>query len=164
MTVKTRYRKPPAVKLLEQMADEAARAKYPNTPPSWLAPRKFRDDTANGLTKCIIQWLRLNRHQAERISNTGRIKDTRKTFTDVMGNRRTVGRTTFFPGTGTNGTADISATVNGRSVKIEVKTGRDRQSEAQKIYQQEVERAGGLYVIAKDFTEFLTWYNQNFTA
>jgi hypothetical protein len=38
-------------------------------------------------------------------------------------------------GTSTAGSADISATIKGRSVKIEVKIGKDRQSEAQKKYQ-----------------------------
>ena len=58
------------------------------------------------------------------------------------------------------GTADISATIGGRSVKIEVKVGRDRQSEAQRIYQQQVEAAGGIYYIATDFESFVKWYNE----
>lgn len=156
------YRKSQAVKQLEVIANEAARQKYPNTPPSWLAPRKYRDDSANGLTKCIIHFLTFKGHQAERISNTGRFIDGRQTFTDVLGNRRTVGRTTWIPGTGTNGTADISATIAGKSVKIEIKIGRDRQSEDQKRYQEKVEASGGLYVIARGFEEFFQWYNQTF--
>lgn len=62
----------------------------------------------------------------------------------------------------TKGSADISATIAGRSVKIEVKIGPDRQSEAQRRYQAAIERAGGLYFIAKDFTSFVEWYNTNF--
>jgi hypothetical protein len=45
-------------------------------------------------------------------------------------------------------------------VKIEVKIGRDRQSEAQVEYQRQVEAAGGVYVIAKTFDGFLTWYDE----
>lgn len=156
------YRKTSAVKLLEVMANEAARAKYPTTPPEWLAPRKYRDDTANALTKCVIDFLKLSGHQAERISNTGRMIDRRQTFTDVLGNRRQVGSSKWIKGTGTNGTADISATIAGKSVKIEVKIGRDRQSQAQRRYQEEVESAGGVYVIAATFEGFYDWYNQNF--
>jgi hypothetical protein len=66
-------------------------------------------------------------------------------------------------GTGTAGSADISATIKGRSVKIEVKIGKDRQSEAQKKYQEMIERAGGVYIIAKNFDEFVEWYN-NFVS
>ena len=63
-------------------------------------------------------------------------------------------------GTGTAGSADISATIKGRSVKIEVKIGKDRQSEAQKRYQEMIERAGGTYYIARDFDEFVEWYEK----
>lgn len=66
-------------------------------------------------------------------------------------------------GTGTAGSADISATIKGRSVKIEVKIGKDRQSDAQKKYQEMIERAGGVYIIAKNFDEFVEWYN-NFVS
>ena len=61
-----------------------------------------------------------------------------------------------------NGSADISATIAGRSVKMEIKIGADRQSEAQRRYQVAIERAGGLYVIVKDFTSFVEWYGVTF--
>lgn len=153
-----RYHKSDAVKYLESLADDAARKKYPNTPPHYLAPRKFRDDTANSLTNCIIDFLRFSGHQAERISNTGRMIDTRTTFEDVTGKSRTIGTAKWIKGTGTNGTADISATIGGRSVKVEVKFGKDWQSETQMKYQLAVEQAGGIYFIAKSFEQFLTWF------
>ena len=62
----------------------------------------------------------------------------------------------------TKGSADISATIAGRSVKIEVKIGLDHQSEAQRRYQASIERAGGLYFVAKDFTTFVEWYSEKF--
>lgn len=155
------YRKSPAVKFLEKMANDAARMKYPDTPPQWLAPRKYRDDSANGLTRCIIHFLTFKGHQAERINNTGRPIDQRKTFTDVIGRTQTIGSMKWIPGTGTRGTADISATIAGRSVKIEIKQS-DRQSQAQKEYQQQVEVAGGIYIIVRSFEEFHEWYNQTF--
>ena len=159
---KKTYRKSPAVKILESQANEAKRKKYPSIERAYLAPVTFRDDTANGLTRCIISHLRLNNHQAERINNTGRTIDQTTSFTDVCGRVRTIGSNKWIPGTGTNGTADISATICGRSIKIEVKIGHDRQSKAQKVYQQAVETAGGVYVIAKDFESYLLWYNLNF--
>jgi hypothetical protein len=33
-------------------------------------------------------------------------------------------------------------------------------SEAQKEYQQNTERAGGIYYIAKDFDSFIEWYDK----
>lgn len=160
MAAKTPYRKSEAVKRLEAIANDEAREKFPEIPAEWLAPRKYSDKTANGLAKCIIDFIRLRGGQAERISNTGRIVDNRKTFKDVTGRSRTIGSTKWIPGAGTNGTADISATINGISVKVEVKIGRDRQSEAQKQYQRDIERAGGVYLIAKSFAEFERWFNE----
>ena len=163
-TQKPPYLKSQAVKILEHMANDEARRRYPSTPPEWLAPRKYRDDTANGLTKCIIHFLKIRGHQAERINNTGRPIDKRHEFTDVLGNRRQVGSIKWIPGSGTNGTADVSATIAGKSVKVEIKVGRDRQSQAQRRYQEEVTAAGGIYVVASSFEGFYNWYNQTFRA
>lgn len=158
----TRYRKSEAVKYLESLANEAARKRYPNTPTKYLAPRQYRDDTANGLTQCVIDFIRISGGQAERINSTGRRIDSQITFCDVIGCQRTIGSTKWIKGTGTNGTADISATIGGRSVKIEIKIGRDRMSEAQKLYQQSIEQAGGIYIVSSSFEQFLTWYNLKF--
>jgi len=158
---KTPYKKPDAVKYLESLAVEEKKIKYPSMPPEYIAPVKYNDSTANGLTRCIVDFLRIRGHQSERISTTGRPIDRQTTFTDVTGRMRTIGRVEWIPGTGTNGSADISATIAGRSVKIEVKIN-DSQSKAQKKYQQDIEAAGGLYVIVRSFAQFLTWYRLNF--
>jgi hypothetical protein len=127
-------------------------------PPDYVVRTKFSDKTANGLTKAIVAFLKLNGCQAERISNMGRYIDDSKIVTDVIGFQRKIGSGKYIKGTGTNGTADISATIKGKSVKIEVKIGKDRQSDAQKKYQADIERAGGLYWIAKDFDGFIIQY------
>lgn len=159
---KSPYRKSHAVKQLEAMANDEARRDNPTIPAEWLAPRRYRDDSANNLTRCIIDFLKFSGWQAERIANIGRRIDTRCTFADVAGRSRTIGSSKWIKGTGTNGTADISATIKGLSVKIEVKYGRDRQSEAQRTYQSQVQQAGGLYFIASSFEQFLNWYNAKF--
>jgi hypothetical protein len=43
-------------------------------------------------------------------------------------------------------------------VAIEVKIGKDRQSEAQKNYQAMIEKAGGIYWIVKSFDDFYEKY------
>lgn len=159
---KPRYHKPQAVRELEELADIENQRKHPNTPAKYLAKAKYRDDSANGLTRCIIDYIRLHGGQAERINTTGVPIDRRREVTDVLGHSRTIGSIEWRTGGGTKGSADISATIKGRSVKIEVKIGLDRQSEAQKEYQRQVEQAGGLYYIAKDFTSFVEWYHQTF--
>ena len=139
------YNKPEAVKRLEQVTGN-----------------KHRDDTANGCTRCIIDYLHYKGWQAERINTTGIPQDTRQQATDILGRTRTIGSLTWRPSGSTRGSADISATIQGRSVKIEVKIGKDRQSAAQRQYQVAIEQAGGLYYIARDFTAFVAWYHQNF--
>lgn len=161
---KARYKKSDAVKQLEAMANDEAKVKYPTIPPQWLAPRKYRDDSANGLTNCIIDFLKLQNCWAERIANMGRQINNSHAFVDVVGRTRTIGNTKWIKGTGTNGTADISAIIAGRSVKIEVKYGADRQSEAQKQYQLNVEQAGGIYIVASSFEQFYNWYNLKFAS
>ena len=139
------YTKPEAVKRLEQVTGN-----------------KHRDDTANGLTRCIIDYLHYKGWQAERINTTGIPIDSRRQVKDITGRTRSIGSLTWRPSGSTVGSADISATINGRSVKIEVKIGKDRQSEAQRQYQAAIEQAGGLYYTAHDFTTFVAWYHQNF--
>lgn len=158
---KPRYQKPQAVRELEELADIANAKAHPQF--AKYAPKaKYRDDTANGCTRCIIDYIRLYGGQAERVNTTGVPIDRRREVTDVLGHSRTIGSVEWRIGGGTKGSADISATIKGRSVKIEVKIGRDRQSEAQKAYQKQVEAAGGLYYVARDFTSFVQWYHQNF--
>ena len=159
---KTPYKKPESVKELERIADAFDRKRYPNTPERYRPKNRFRDDTANGLTRCIVAYIHYNGGQAERINTTGIPIDERRTVTDITGHTQTIGGIRWRRSGGTIGSADISATIGGRSVKIEVKIGRDRQSEAQRQYQADIEAAGGLYVVAKNFTEFKQWYDGRF--
>ncbi|MCY1381799.1 hypothetical protein D9M69_697530 [compost metagenome] len=99
-------------------------------------------------------------YQAERISSECRIIGRRELVTDCVGRQKVIGSVKRIYSSTTNGTADIAATICGRSVKIEVKIGADHQSEAQRKYQETVEAAGGIYVIIKDFNSYFNWFNQ----
>ena len=134
------------------------RLRHPNCPDYARTVPQYSDRTSNGLTKCIIDYVRLTGGQAERTSTTGRFIDKRIQFTDVVGRTREIGNAKWILSSGTCGSADISATIKGKSIKIEVKIGRDSQSEAQKAYQAQVERAGGIYIIARSFSDFLDQY------
>lgn len=132
----------PLKQLARRVSEENTR-KYPSVPPHARPKPVFRDHTANELTRSIIAFMRVIKGQAERISNTGR--------QITQGNR-----TKWVYGTGKNGTADISGTWMGKSIKIEVKaTKGEKQSEDQKKYQEEIEQAGGIYIIARSFEGFL---------
>lgn len=135
----------------------SSQAKHPNMHPDCIPRPVYSDKTANGLTKMVIDWITLNGGQAERISNMGRYIDSSKVVTNVLGQRIKIGSGKFIPGAGTNGTADISAIIKGKSVKIEIKM-KDKQSDAQKKYQESVERAGGIYYIVRSFDDFIQKY------
>lgn len=60
----------------------------------------------------------------------------------------------------TNGVEDIICVIRGRYVGVEVKAGRDTQSDSQKIRQFEVERAKGIYFIARSTDHFLEFFTR----
>ena len=97
--------------------------------------------------------------QAERISSQGQYREGAKIQVgtgELAHTKQLPGKWT--PGQSTKGTADISATIRGRSVKLEVKFGKDVQSQVQKEYQASIEKAGGVYIIVRTFDEFVVWY------
>ena len=151
-----KYNMTPLQQLTE--LDWQIRCKESRMPPEYIVRTKFTDKTANSLTKAIVKWINLNGYQAERISTSGRWVDNSKIVTDVLGNSKKIGSGKYIKGSGTKGSADISATIKGKSIKIEVKM-KDKQSEAQKEYQKAIERAGGIYFIAKDFDSFYEFYS-----
>jgi hypothetical protein len=142
--MKAPYKKPESVKELERLADAEARRKYPNMKPEYLAPRKYRDDSANGLTSCIVTYVTLKGGFASRISNQGTYNAKLKKY---------------IPTTAKKGLADVMGCYMGKNLNIEVKIGRDKQSEAQIKIQNEVTKAGGLYFIAHNFTDFKVWFD-----
>lgn len=158
---KIHYTKPESVKILEQIAFDKLKQRYPNNP--YHPKPKYTDATTNGLTKCVIDFVNLNNYQAERINSTGTIKDNRKNSTDVLGRKRTVGSVQWIKSNTQTGTADISTTIKGHSVKIEIKceaTGDKKQSKGQIEYQKQIEAAGGVYLIVRNFTHFYSWFNE----
>ena len=142
--------------ILKQLKIESLKAKYPNFPPSAIPVPTYSDKTANGLTKMVIDWLQLNGHQAERINTMG-VARVNKGPKDESFNRN-FNSVTWTPSGSTKGSADISSVINGFSVKLEVKIGKDRQSEAQRKYEADIKKAGGYYFIITDFNQFYELY------
>lgn len=134
------YRKPEAVKELEALDTSDAARRHPSIAPQHLAPRRHRDDTANGLTKCIVTYAKLCGCFASRLNNQGVYRSGKWTRS-----------------TSRRGLPDVLVTRNGMSLFIEVKAGRDRMSEHQRRVEQDQQQAGGLYYTARDFTSFKNW-------
>jgi len=126
-------------------ADKCARTTLPQL---YVPMTKYSDTTANGLTTAIVDFIRLTGGYADRINNTGIMRNgkwtrsgTRKGIADIMaGKPIQVGDRT------------VSVTV-----AIEVKIGKDRQSDDQKKIEAEVVKSGGFYIIARNWDGF---YNE----
>jgi hypothetical protein len=99
--------------------------------------------TANGLTKFILNYIMWSGYRATRISSTGR----------KVGNK-------WIYGTTRKGTADISCTIAGRSVMIEIKVGNDRASEYQLAEQRLERQAGGIYEFISLPEQFIELYKK----
>lgn len=150
-----------ALQMLNDLAKQKQVEKYPTIPVQCLGTVKYSDTTTNGLTKCVMVWLRLNGYHVERSGNEGRVIDQRETVTNCIGQTRTIGSLQRIPSMGTRGTSDLKAIINGRFIAIEIKnknTG-DRQSEAQRQYQKQIEASGGIYIIVASFQGFYEWFN-----
>lgn len=123
---------------------EYYKVKYPSVVADGLycAPTLPKYKTANGLTKFITNYILWAGWRATRVNTMGR----------QVGGK-------WIPGTTRKGTADISATIKGRSIMIEIKTGSDRPSEYQ-LKEQELERkSGGIFEFISSPDEFFTLYD-----
>lgn len=109
-----------------------------------LPARILRTPTANSLTKAIVTYIDLAGGWATRVSTEGR-------YIESKGIR--------IPSSVKRGTSDIHACWKGLFLSIEVKVGKDRQSDVQKEVQEDIEKANGLYYIARDFDGFFGWIN-----
>lgn len=106
---------------------------------------------ANGLTRYIVNVLFWHPQcNGTRVNSQGRLIDGIEV--GPTGNK--IGVKKFIPGTTRRGTADITATCKGRSVKFEVKAGKDRASQYQLDEQKREQQAGGHYFFVHDVEEF----------
>lgn len=150
-------------KEIEQLRRAKIIVKFPNETEEWVeriwygsSIKYTKGKSAPKCEKNIVEFINLSGHQAEKINTMGREivgKDVHTSLGTIKGKR------TFIPTTGTKGSSDISCTVYGLTVKIEVKLGYDSQSVAQKKYEAAIVKAGGIYFIAHSEDDFLIrWY------
>jgi hypothetical protein len=96
-------------------------------------------------------------HFAKIIENTGQYMPG-QTEVNVMGKPVVTRKAHFRYSANVAGQADVEAVIGGKAYAIELKRiykkGRDRQSAAQKRYQEDFERGGGVYTIVHDLQDF----------
>jgi len=61
----------------------------------------------------------------------------------------------MFRASAKKGVADILAVYKGQLIAIEVKIGKDRLSDEQEGFLKNIENAGGRYIVARDFGQFV---------
>ena len=142
-----------AIDVVKELALAELKEKHPSIPEHPLPDPKYNDRTANGLTKCIIDFINLSGGLAERRNSMGRYLKP-KTYNNVFGKKVELRKGNYIPTTGRKGTADISGLFQGVPIAVEVKIGRDKLSEAQEGYKGDFEAAGGWFCVAKDFEQF----------
>ena len=101
---------------------------------------KLRETTANELTKSIKAWLQYSGFDVERVNTQGNYSNKLKRY--------------VYSGS-TKGAADLSATIYGMTVKIEVKAGRDKPRPAQLERQKSIQKSGGFYIFVYNFDDFI---------
>lgn len=109
----------------------------------YFNPTYPKVNTANGLTLAISNFVNWNGFRATRISTTGR----------QLGGK-------WIYGTTRKGTADLSLTINGKAVMIEIKVGSDKPSKFQLEEQAKERAAGGIYEFIHTFEQFLELYDR----
>lgn len=118
---------------LQALAQQMGGKKAKSIAPKKRAPtthNKPNTETANGITQNIVRAINMRPGcAAYRINNVG-VYDKEKGV--------------YRKGATQKGIFDISATMRGKSVWIEVKAGKDKPSRDQLIFQQEIRLAGGI--------------------
>lgn len=107
--------------------------------------QKAQPETANQITRNILRVINVQFGcVAYRINNVG-----------VWDEAKQIHRA----GNTEKGLPDIIACIRGEFVSIEVKAGKDKMSEHQEMRRQEIERAKGMYFVARSTDEFLKWFS-----
>ena len=137
---------PTNLKELREFAMQLNKGKYSNVPAHAIPkPQPFKDSSANELTKSVLyDLIEVRGAAAYRINNVG-IWDAK--------------RGVYRKGGTVKGIPDIIGVLDGRFIGIEIKYGKDRQSADQKVVEQEIQGAGGVYFITKSYADYLEHIN-----
>jgi hypothetical protein len=120
-------------------------------PVRYVLKPSFKQNGSNETEKSIVAFIEEMGGIAERTKVMGRKVGHDVVQADVMGKVTQVSKARWIRSTGKKGSADVHATYKGKSYSIEVKYGKDRMSDYQRNYASKFEKAGGIYMIAKDF-------------
>lgn len=145
---------------LKELATGIANIRHANIPEHARPKMKFSDATANDLTTAILAYFSLAKLKgykcrAWRQPSEGRYLPE-KWETNVVGQRIQTSKGIFIPrDKNAKGAGDILAIVSGKFISLEIKIGKDRQSEVQGEFEMDITDAGGLYFIVRNWDSFI---------
>lgn len=129
-------------------------AKGPGFEAYMVVKVSLKESSSNELTKAIMHFITFIGGFAERVNTTGTYRKG-KVVENCLGQKYTIGGGYTYSGS-TKGSADIHALIQGKTCMIEVKFQKDKMSEAQIKYKENIEKAGGVYIVAKNFDQATT--------
>lgn len=145
------------IKELNIALREWTATQYPAVPLHALPKSTHSDKTANDLAKAIKAFCEMQGVMCQRTGNEGRYRPG-AVVVDVIGRGRQM-KGTWLPGLN-NGQGDLHIVLKGMSHWLEIKIGKDRQSDKQKDFEAMVKRSGGTYDIVKSWDEFYNTYKK----
>ena len=145
------------LKDISEMHRKYLKDKHPTVPGIAIPTKRYSDKTANKLTDAIVDFMRYSGNYADRVNNMG---VWRKQITIDRGHEVIVRPGGYIKSGTRKGIADIMGTKKGMMVAIEVKIGKDRQSKEQKAIEKEIIAAGGTYIIARTWQNFIEQWEQ----
>jgi hypothetical protein len=110
-------------------------------------PKGSKPETANSLTRKVVNHIQAHGGFATRLQSTGQYRD------DLQ---------KFVPSQQRSGLPDVMAVFDGKSCFVEIKIGRDTLSGDQRKAIAELEQAGACVFVAKDFESFQRWFTDQF--
>lgn len=139
---------PPVPQWVKDRYNEAHRVWVQRTAPNYYKdgytkPPWPKVNTSNGLTNFTLDFITWHGYRATRVSASGR----------KLGDK-------WIKGTTRAGSADISSTIVGKSVMIEIKVNMDRPSDKQLKEQERERRAGGVYEFCKTAMDVINLFDQ----
>jgi hypothetical protein len=139
--------------------------KYPPEPHKhFYTNTSKRQYLSKWLEKVIVAVLEFDEWKPNKLPDAGKKIDNRKIVKDILGNQRTIGSETWVKDHRTRpGTADIICFFEGAKgigqYNMEVKVGKDKMSNVQKLEEARAIRKKEFYNIIKTLDDFLDLYN-----
>lgn len=130
-----------------QLANQRKANSSPNFPAKYIPHSQYSDKDANGLTRCIVDYLNLLGHFSTRLASMGTYRADLQKF--VHSQQKA-------------GLLDVFGVVEGRAIFVEVKVGKDRLSDVQKQTITQLKQAGAWVYVADTFQGFYDWFTIEF--